>query len=184
VGGRCYRGNAIDDPLSENGWRQMWAAVENRQPWHQLITSPLRRCREFSEQLADRECLPMAIDIRFQEVGFGAWEGLSHEEVRRDRPAEYGAFYRDPVHCRPAGAEALEAFSERVVQAYHNCLNVYRGRHVLVVTHAGVIRALVAHILEAPLESMYCVTVDYAKITRIAETDRGAALVCHNSATW
>ena len=50
IGGRRYRGH-IDDPLSEYGWSEMWHAVSGETPWQQIITSPLRRCREFAEAL-------------------------------------------------------------------------------------------------------------------------------------
>ena len=44
-GGRAYRGHSIDDPLSETGWQQMWAAVGYHKPWEQIVSSPLQRCQ-------------------------------------------------------------------------------------------------------------------------------------------
>ena len=32
-GGPRYRGDGIDDPLSDKGWRQMWDAVGEDAPW-------------------------------------------------------------------------------------------------------------------------------------------------------
>jgi len=74
-GGSLYRGNSIDDPLSEKGWSQMWAAVEESLEWEKIITSPLRRCRTFAEALANKHDLSVEVDDRLREVGFGNWEG-------------------------------------------------------------------------------------------------------------
>jgi alpha-ribazole phosphatase/probable phosphoglycerate mutase len=49
---------------------------------------------------------------------------------------------------------------------------------VLVVAHAGVIRAVLAHVLNAPLEAMYRISVATATIVRIrADDERPPTLV-------
>lgn len=45
VGGHRYRGHAIDDPLTERGWSQMWDGVGSCNTWDHIITSPLQHCR-------------------------------------------------------------------------------------------------------------------------------------------
>jgi alpha-ribazole phosphatase/probable phosphoglycerate mutase len=97
VGGRRYRGQ-IDDPLSEKGWAQMHAAVGDAAPWTRIVSSPLLRCRAFAETLSDRHGLPLALDDRLKEVGFGDWEGKSAAEIEQDarralqgRPGEHAA---------------------------------------------------------------------------------------------
>ena len=109
-GGVRYRGDGVDDPLSERGWEQMWAAVAQTSDWTHVVTSPLRRCREFAEVLATRSDIPLVVDTRLREVGFGAWEGRRHDEVRDADPAAYLAFFRDAVNHRPPGAEPLDTF--------------------------------------------------------------------------
>ena len=63
-GGRRYRGNAVDDALSEKGWQQMWGAVGDRPPWQQIISSPMRRCSAFAE--AGEPC-PIDTDKKVSE---------------------------------------------------------------------------------------------------------------------
>jgi broad specificity phosphatase PhoE len=46
-GGRLYRGNLLDDPLSEKGWQQMQASV-NGKHWDFIATSPMARCQAFA----------------------------------------------------------------------------------------------------------------------------------------
>ena len=116
-GGRAYRGHGIDDLLSEKGWAQMWAAVGGEAaesvPWTRIVSSPLARCSAFAEALGARHGLPVAVDTRFREVGFGRWEGRTPDQIQRDSPDEYAAFFADPVRNRPPAAEPLEAFVAR-----------------------------------------------------------------------
>ena len=72
VGGRKYRGQ-IDDPLSEKGWAQMRNAVGDFCPWQCVISSALLRCAAFAQELAQRHALPLILDERLKEIGFGAW---------------------------------------------------------------------------------------------------------------
>lgn len=159
----------------------MWAVVSDHAPWQQLLSSPLQRCRAFAERLAERHQLSLTIEPRFREVGFGDWEGLDHELVKHSRPAEYSAFYRDPVGHRPAGAEPLEVFMARVTAGYQDCIRACAGGHILIVSHAGVIRAVVGHILQTPPASLYRIRIDHAAITRIRHSNHGATLELLNS---
>ena len=180
-GGSRYRGHGIDDPLSEQGWRQMWAAVGNARPWDHVVSSPLRRCSAFARALADRHGLPLTIEPRFREVGFGDWEGRTREELKRERPDEYAAFYRDPARSRPAGAEPLDVFTARVAQAFEEMTGALDARHCLVVAHAGVIRAVVAHVLGLDDAGMYRLRIDNAGISRVSITADRSVLLTFNS---
>lgn len=181
AGGSRYRGHGIDDPLSERGWQQMWAAIGDAVPWDRIVTSPLLRCRAFAEALAERHGLPVSVEPRFREVGFGDWEGRTREELKRERPDEYAAFYRDPVGSRPAGAEPLDTFTTRVVAAFDETVLGLEGAHCLVVAHAGVIRALVARVLGLGGAGMYRLRIDNAGITRIGRDAGGLQLLVHNA---
>ncbi len=166
-GGRRYRGDGIDDPLSEKGWRQMWEAVGDHAVWNRIVTSPLRRCREFAEALGERHSIPVAVEPRLREVGFGAWEGRPPAEIEHEDPGILDRFYSNPIRYRPTGAEPLDAFRARVGAAFDDLIAACPDEHLLIVAHAGVIRAVIAHILNTPPEAMYRMTVDNAGLTRI-----------------
>ncbi len=180
VGGSRFRGNGVDDPLSEDGWRQMQQTTNALTGWDLIISSPMQRCQAFASHLAAERKLPLAIEPAFREVGFGAWEGQNREALRRDRAEEYLAFYRDPVNNRPAGAEPLADFGRRISEAFERVLAEHAGRHVLIVAHAGVIRATVGHVLQAPATHWYQAQVDYAALSRFAVDGAGARLIHHN----
>lgn len=178
VGGRKYRGQ-IDDPLSEKGWTQMQAAVGDAAPWTRIVSSPLRRCRAFAETLAERHSLPLALDERLMEVGFGAWEGKSAAEIEQAAPGTLARFKADPVHARPEGAEPLADFHARVSAGLDDLLAQHAGQHVLLVGHAGVIRMAFAWALHIPLAHAYRVEVATASLTRFRLDNGQASLIFH-----
>ncbi len=166
VGGKMYRGQR-DDPLSEKGWAQMRAAVGDQRPWDQIVSSTLTRCSEFARELSARHRLPLELDARLKEIGFGAWEGRSAPELRAAIPEEFARFYADPISHRPPGAESLDDFRARIVSAWNDVLARHAGRRVLVVAHAGVIRMVLCHTLEIPVARMFRIHVPNACLTRI-----------------
>lgn len=179
-GGRRYRGRRVDDPLSELGWRQMWEAVGEHAPWTEIVSSPLRRCREFAAALGEQHRIGVYQEDDFREIGLGWWEGLRRDEVRATDPEGYHAFYHAPHRHPPQGGEPLLAFQERVASAYQRTVERFPGRHLLVVAHAGVIRAVIGHTLGAQTPSWYRIHVAYAGITRIHHGDYGPSLVFHH----
>ena len=181
VGGRAYRGNSIDDPLTEKGWTQMRQAVADRNGWEVIVTSPLIRCRAFAEELGRQIGVSVIVEPGFREVGFGAWEGRTPDEIIASDPESYEAFYRDPEHCRPEGAEPLADFAGRVNLAYEKLVASHGGQHILIVSHAGVMRAILAGVLGAPAVSMYRIKVDNAGISRIRHTRYDPKLEFHNA---
>lgn len=178
-GGPRYRGQ-VDDPLNETGWSQMWRAVGQFDEWGQIVCSPLSRCSAFAHALSENYEIPVAIEDRIKEIGFGCWEGKTKEQLISEDPGQLDRFYRQPLTSQPQGAEPIPDFYARVSRAFDEWVDRYRGQHILAVTHAGVMRAIVAHVLQTPLESMYSIKVPYAGITRIDVQDNlPPALVFH-----
>lgn len=178
VGGRRYRGQ-IDDPLSEKGWAQMHAAVGGSAPWDRIVSSPLMRCRSFAEALGEARGLPLALDARLMEVGFGVWEGKSAAEIEAAAPDTLARFKADPVNARPPGAEPLAEFYARVAAALDDLHAQHAGEHLLLVGHAGVIRMAFAWALQVPLEHAYRIEVACASLTRLRFDDGRASLIFH-----
>jgi len=166
VGGSKYRGQ-IDDPLSEKGWQQMRSAVAGRDEWQQIISSDLCRCADFARELGDKLSVAVELDAGFREVGFGSWEGRNAKELLETDPEGTAAFWQDPVNNTPPGAEPLREFRQRVTAAWLGLIERHAGKHLLLVGHAGMMRILLLHALELPLESFYRFDPRNASIVRI-----------------
>ncbi len=159
-GGKRYRGDQVDDPLSPLGWAQLHARIadcsaKGVDTWQRIISSPMTRCRAFAETLAQARGLPLAIEPDLREIGFGVWEGLAHHEVPQHFPEEYRAFKADPIKGRPTGAEPMDAFYTRVTAALErHGQSASPGEHLLIVAHAVVMRAAAVYATGAPLHSI------------------------------
>jgi alpha-ribazole phosphatase/probable phosphoglycerate mutase len=145
----------------------MRGAVDDPVPWDRVLTSPLRRCREFAEQLGAERGLPVQPLPDLREIGFGAWEGLTHEQVSAGDPSAISAFWERPTLNTPPGAEALGDFGLRVGRVWRAMLNVYAGQHLLAVCHGVTIRVILAEVLTMPLDSIFRLQVPYAARSRI-----------------
>lgn len=174
VGGRMYRGNSIDHPLSKEGWQQMHSSVGGYAQWDAIISSPLKRCVDFARELSERHQLPLQIVDDLKEIGFGCWEGKTVAEIDRQ---EYLDFYHDPVGHRPEGSEPLDDFINRVIQTWRTIIQQYHGQHLLCIAHAGVIRAIISHILYAEPAGLYKIEVKNGKISRIRITERSGPVL-------
>jgi probable phosphoglycerate mutase len=175
-GGLMIRGRQADHPLSDLGWQQMRDAVGMAAPWQQIVTSPLARCREFAAELAGRHQLPLVVEPELHEISMGQWEGRRHREIAIAEPEAFINFYRDPAVHRPPGGETLEALLERVGLVYDRLIGQYRGRHLLIVAHAGVSRAILGHLLQAEPRHWYRIRIDFAGLCRIRHDRFGAGI--------
>lgn len=166
-GGSRYRGHSIDDPLTDKGWRQMWRGVGSADSWDMILSSPLRRCSEFAEALGERREIPVVINEQLKEIGFGDWEGQTKQQLRQERLDEFKAFYADPLHNTPPGAEPLGDFFQRI-SALIDLLGAHHaGRRLLLVTHAGVTRAALTHAIGADVACMYRLNITNGGLSRV-----------------
>lgn len=106
-----------------------------------LWTSPLRRCRELAALLHPAP----AVDGRLAEIDFGAWEGRPWDAIPR---AELDAWAADVAGYAPPGGESPRALQARAL-AFVAALAV---EEAVIVTHAGVIRTLLAAQKDLPPE--------------------------------
>ncbi|MGZ8216773.1 histidine phosphatase family protein [Methylomagnum sp.] len=167
LGGARFRGS-LDDPLTAEGWRQMDATLAETGPWEAVLTSPLRRCREFAATQAQAWDVPLFIDERLREVHFGEWEGRTYDELAAASPLALRRFHDDPFRHPPPGGEPLEAFQARVLAALADALDDEpAGRRVLMVTHGGVIRTMLLQARQWPRTRLLEIGVAPASLHRL-----------------
>jgi len=152
---------SLDDALTANGWVQMREAVVARGPWDRLISSPLQRCARFAEELGARLKLPVTLEKDLQELHFGAWEGQSAATLMETDAEGLGLFWVDPYSFTPPDGEPVSAFSERVLGAVSRLHQAYAGERVLLISHGGVMRLLLAQARGLPREQLLNVEVGH-----------------------
>lgn len=159
-----YRGRT-DSALSTHGRQQMLRSCTG-QRWDAVLSSPLQRCSRFAHELASEQGLALTLDARLRELDFGVWDGQPLAQIWAAAPEAVQAFWRDPDSHPPPGGESFGALSERC----RSLLTTFVAQPVprlLVVTHGGVIRAMLAEILRLSPDAVQSLTIDYASVTRL-----------------
>jgi broad specificity phosphatase PhoE len=167
---RRFQG-AQDVALSPLGVRQAEAlglALGRRRVAH-VYASPLERARRTAEIARAGVAVPLTLVDDLRELSLGDWEGCTVEEIRTQPGDPYARWVRDPVLCCPPGGEPLPAVQARVLRALEGIVAAHpNGDDVLVVSHGGVISALLAHWLGMPLSSIWRLAVANCSLTEIA----------------
>jgi len=112
-----------------------------------VVSSSLARCRVPAERFAQLWGVPLVVKDELREMDFGEWEELSPAEVAARWPERIAAFYENPQHTGPPGGETFDAFSRRIVASFQQGYATRQADNVLLVIHAGVMRALLAYLL-------------------------------------
>lgn len=169
VGGKIFRGSN-DDPLTELGWQQLKQSVKDL-TCDEIISSPLKRCLEFSEYLHADLNLPLQIKNDLQEIHLGDWEGLSAAQVDILDSKALGAFWDDPHANTPPNGESFIDFEQRVLSAWSALNQDYvsseQSKTLLVVCHAGVMMVLLKELLKIPMQNILCLKLNYASKVRV-----------------
>lgn len=155
---------SLDDALTEQGWAQMRAAVVEGGPWDRVVSSPLQRCARFAAELAQRLALPLELEADLQELHFGAWEGQSAAALMETDAQALGLFWADPYAFTPPQGEPVVLFAERVLAAVARLHRAYAGQRVLLVSHGGVMRLLLAQARGLPREQLLQVEVGHGAL--------------------
>ncbi|OGG46557.1 MAG: hypothetical protein A3F84_18710 [Candidatus Handelsmanbacteria bacterium RIFCSPLOWO2_12_FULL_64_10] len=129
------------------------------------FASDLQRARETAETVTAAGDIPLQVTPELRETSFGLWEGLTAKEIGAAYPDEWKAWTENPVATCPPKGESLREVTDRVVGFFDRALSglpaafdpqQHGRRHrrptVLFVSHGGVLRALLTHLLDVPTE--------------------------------
>ncbi|MYX03524.1 MULTISPECIES: bifunctional RNase H/acid phosphatase [unclassified Streptomyces] len=176
-----FSGSGGTDPeLSAVGRGQAERAAEHFAALgtvQEIVSSPLRRCRETAAAVAARLGLDVRIDEGLRETDFGAWEGLTFGEVRERYGDDLTAWLASPDTAPTGGGESFAEVAERVAAARDRLVARYAGRTVLLVTHVTPIKTLVRLALGAPPEALFRMELSAASVSTVAYYGDGNASV-------
>ena len=121
-----------------------------------VFSSPSSRCTMLSKEIdADFQ-----IDTRLTELDFGDWEGKTWNTV--DQTA-LQIWMDDFVNVQVPGGESMMQMHGRVNEFRNDLLQMSYNK-VGVITHAGVIRLMLAIIRKTPLDQLFQIQVDYGEV--------------------
>lgn len=158
-----------DPPLSEQGREQSAMLAEElaTRPLKHIFSSDLQRSQQTAGCIASTRGLELKSMPTLREMRFGAWEGLTWDEVSQ-RDAAFAARWMADYPWLPApGGEEFSGFRERVRQALAEIAAQTEGECAAVVTHGGVIRTFVVDILKLSERELASVACPYASFVEL-----------------
>ncbi len=218
-----FQGQA-ETPLSAIGRRQAALAGERLARPHaspalpvplgrpvEIVHSPLARTRETAEAVelaierqSGGDIVPVRPDAGIMEIGQGAWEGVTHDEIMRRWPAELAAWRRRPHEAWAPGGESLAQVRGRVRPALAGMLErlgrdyprgsldrpqvggysdagVSAGQPwSILVGHDGVFKVVLLTLFDLPLDRFWTFTFALCGITVVEFRGGRAVLQAHN----
>jgi len=179
-------GGRIDMELSPFGHEQAKALADylQRIPFQAIYASPLKRVQQTLAQfVAKQNKLPIILeDLR--EVDFGIWTGLSWEQVKEQFNASAFDWLDQLERGLISGAEPMSQYRTRIDFVLRRILEECRGQTVAVVCHGGVIRMILAILLDLPLPKMAGFDIEYASLTVVDYLPRKVEVQLLNFTPW
>ncbi|MFJ2309039.1 bifunctional RNase H/acid phosphatase [Streptomyces sp. NPDC087846] len=176
-----FSGSGGSDPeLSAAGRHQadrIARSLVERGTIEEIVSSPLRRCRETAAAVAARLGLEVRIEDGLRETDFGAWEGLTFAEVRERYGPDLDAWLASAKAAPTGGGESFAEVARRVAATRDRLTARHAGRTVLLVTHVTPIKTLVRLALGAPPEAMFRMELSAASVSAVAYYADGNASV-------
>lgn len=169
--GKRLTGRAPGVHLNELGRRQAERLVERLDGVRidAIVSSPLERCRETAAPLAKARGRAVDVGRAWIEVGYGEWTGRSISQLRRTKLWRRVMFA--PSNVRFPGGESLLEVQGRAVDATLDIAARHARGTVVVVSHADVIRLLVAHLAGMHADHLQRLSIDTASITAVSISD-------------
>jgi broad specificity phosphatase PhoE len=141
-----YRGRR-DVPLDAQGYQDAVDAARflSARAISAVYAGPLRRTIATAQIIADESRVP---DVRIMHglinLDYGAWEGMTSKEAEASDPMTFGSYRRAPLQCVCPNGERLSQAQERMLDALLLIGTRHRGESAVVVSHAVMIRLVLA----------------------------------------
>lgn len=136
-----------------------------------VYTSDLSRALRSAEIIAKDNLIEPIPLPELRERNFGAWEGMSFDEIRKAYPDAFSLWAKDPLRFSPVGGESTLEVKERVMKVLDVILEKHNGDVISLVSHGGVNRVILCYFLGVPLENIFRIEQDYACLNIIEVHD-------------
>ncbi len=173
-----YQGQS-DVPLSQKGLEQA-RSLAKFFPARQLdviYSSDLQRAVSTAEAVAERFSLQVQTRRELRELNFGAWEGLSYEQIVKEWPDALRDFFAHPDVLHIPEGESFPALQARAVACIRSIVQENKGKSIAVFSHGAILRTILADALMTPLSNVWRFRQSNTAVNRIDYAEEGIPVV-------
>ena len=187
VAGRCI--GQTDVPLSRDGAAAIRRLVADGPESligtfdgrTRVFSSDLRRATESAAIVATAVGCDSVQDARLREISFGEWDGQPWSDIECAYPEQLRSWMELWTESAAPGGESVGDLVNRAAEWIGDVVTGQSSAiAIVVVSHAGWIRAAVSHLLGYDIARMFEIPVDHARMTIIDVGAAGATLVASN----
>ncbi len=165
----CYGQSDVDVSAQFDVEQQTLQNKLSKFKFDAIYASPLQRCHKLAKALCADATLgftrqEIQLDSRLKELHFGDWEMSPWDAIPHDI---FDVWANNYANLAPPNGETFTQLQTRAKSFIADVSNHSLGKDVLVVTHGGLIRALIAEVLQMPLKGLFRITIDYASVTQL-----------------
>ena len=186
---RRFQGRS-DIPLNEEGRRlaRVTAEALREVPFSRIYTSPLKRAYETAMIIkADRD-IPVIVEPRIIEIGFGEYEGLccGKEHYNIPDPDFMNFFQKPEAYKPPRGAEGIDELKARTADFLQEIVynKDMEKDTVLVSTHGAALRGLLSNITQVGIEDFWGNGVHKNCAVTIVDVKDGQMVITEEGKTY
>jgi alpha-ribazole phosphatase len=158
-----------DIPLDNKGrnqavtWHESFASLN----FDMIYSSSMERCRRTAQIICPNQ--DIRINQRLNEIDMGDWDGKTFAEIKKKKSEAFKKRGENMYKFRPSKGESFQDLLKRILP-FFNALETKqqnltdKGKKTLVVTHSGVIRVLICHILNIDPEKLFKIKIEYSHL--------------------
>jgi broad specificity phosphatase PhoE len=179
-------GGRIDMDISPRGHEQAAALARylKRKRFDAVYASPMKRVQQTMAPYANNGGPKPIIMANLHEVHFGDWTGLTFAQVLERFGARASSWLDQLAAGTIPNAETAPAYRERIEPFVREILQKHSGQQVAVFCHGGVIRQILAILLDLPLPKTAGFDIDYTSITEMQIHPHRAEIRLLNFTPW
>lgn len=138
-----------DEDMNETGFAQAerLAARMAKMQLDAIYVSPLKRAITTGTIVGKSHGIAPRPAEGLIEINYGIWEGLTRTDVKNKWPELQQQLHDDPSELAIPGGETFKQLAIRVVGAFDEIVEAEEGKHVLMVSHQGILKVLVAELM-------------------------------------
>jgi alpha-ribazole phosphatase len=157
-----------DPPLNARGSEQISQLLSrlSAESIEAVYTSDLLRARETGQAIAASREIGCYLRPALREIYFGQWEGLTWNEIERADATYAQRWLAEYPNLPSPNGENLRDFEDRVLSEVESLMIRAQGKHIAVVTHAGVLRTLLCKLCGCTEDDAREQTRSYCSIVR------------------
>lgn len=167
VGGR-FQGHS-DVALAEAGVKQAECLAEHfpAQKIDVIYSSDLQRAASTARCIAKRFGCEVRLTEHLREMNFGAWEGLTFEQITARWPETEQQIFFAPDQLKPPGGETFQEVEKRAAHELERITAAHAGQCVVLVAHGAFLRTILTYVLHMPLRYVWRLKQGNTAVSRL-----------------